>query len=239
MRRTYHRWFSPRLQRDMELLVFGHAGARVLAFPPSLHPFYDWEDRGLVGSLRWHLENGHLQLFCVDQVDTESWYGWHLPPAARAHRYAQYERYLVEEVVPFTLGQNANPFLIAAGPSLGAYHAATFAFRNPHLVGRLLGMSGIYDITRFTDGYYDEEVYSHNPIDFLANEHDPARIAALKRLDVILMVGRHDPLLAQNERLSTILWGKDVWHALRIWDGFAHDWPCWARVLPLYVGGHD
>ena len=36
-----------------------------------------------------------------------------------------------------------------------------------------------------------------------------------------------------------ILWGKDVWHAFRIWDGFAHDWPVWARALPLYVGGHD
>src|SRR4051794_16187855 len=219
MRRTYHRWFSPSLQRDMELLVFGHAGARVLAFPPSTHPFYDWEDRGLVHSLRWHLETGHLQLFCVDQVDGESWYGRHLHPAQRASRYAQYEKYLVEEVVPFTLRENADPFLIAAGPSFGAYHAATFAFRHPHLVGRLLGMSGIYDITRFTDGYYDENVYFHNPLDFVANEHDPARLAALKRLEVILMVGADDPLRGQNERLSTVLWAKDVWHALRIWDG--------------------
>lgn len=28
--RSYHRWFSASLQRDMELLVFGHAGARVV-----------------------------------------------------------------------------------------------------------------------------------------------------------------------------------------------------------------
>ena len=42
-----------------------------------------------------------------------------------------------------------------------------------------------------------------------------------------------------KERLSGLLWGKDVWHALRVWDGFAHDWPVWARMLPLYIGGHD
>jgi esterase/lipase superfamily enzyme len=30
MKRDYHRWQSPRLHRDMELLVSGHAGARVL-----------------------------------------------------------------------------------------------------------------------------------------------------------------------------------------------------------------
>src|SRR3954467_8412868 len=86
MHRSYHRWFSPALGRDMELLVFGHAGARVLAFPASMHPFYDWEDRGLVGALRPHLEKGRLQLFCVDQIDRESWYARDLHPARKAQR---------------------------------------------------------------------------------------------------------------------------------------------------------
>ncbi len=36
MNREYLRWFSPSLQRDMEMLVFGHAGARVLVFPTSM-----------------------------------------------------------------------------------------------------------------------------------------------------------------------------------------------------------
>jgi esterase/lipase superfamily enzyme len=36
-----------------------------------------------------------------------------------------------------------------------------------------------------------------------------------------------------------VLWGKGVWHALRIWDGFAHDWPVWQEMLRLYIGGHD
>ena len=30
MNREYHRWYSPSLNRDMELLIFGHAGARVI-----------------------------------------------------------------------------------------------------------------------------------------------------------------------------------------------------------------
>src|SRR5688572_7945895 len=51
MRRDYHRWYSPSLGRDMELLVFGHAGARVLVFPTSLGKYYEWEDRGMVATL--------------------------------------------------------------------------------------------------------------------------------------------------------------------------------------------
>ncbi|MCX7701889.1 MAG: hypothetical protein N2039_13505 [Gemmataceae bacterium] len=42
-----------------------------------------------------------------------------------------------------------------------------------------------------------------------------------------------------NQRLSHVLWSKGIGNALRLWDGFAHDWPVWERMLPLYIGGHD
>jgi esterase/lipase superfamily enzyme len=219
--------------------MFGHAGARVLCFPASRHPFSDWEDRGLVAALASRVEQGHFQLFCLDQVDSESWYGWHLHPAARARRYVQYEQYLFYEVLPFTLQHNDDPFLIVTGPSFGAYHAVNFALKHPEHVGRVLGLSGIYDVKRFIDGYYDDVIYFNNPVDYLANEHDPGRLNALRRLDVILAVGRDDPLLGCNRRLSDLLWARGIWHALRVWDGFAHDWPVWAQMLPLYLGGHD
>src|ERR1700719_596773 len=51
MNREYHKWYSPRLGRDMELLVFGHAGLPVLVFPTSGGRFYEFEDRGMVGAL--------------------------------------------------------------------------------------------------------------------------------------------------------------------------------------------
>jgi esterase/lipase superfamily enzyme len=221
------------------MLVFGHSGPRVLAFPASKHPFYDWENRGLVASLAEMVEQGRLQLFCVDQVDGESWYGWNRDPAQRASRQNDYDGYLLREVVPFTRSINPDSMLIAAGPSFGGYHAVNFALRHPDVVGRVLGMSGIYDLSRFLGGHYDENVYFNNPVDFIANERDPARLMALKRLEVILAVGRDDALIDSNRRLSDSLWKIGVWHALRVWDGFAHDWPVWAQMLPLYIGGHD
>ncbi len=48
MKREYHKWYSPALGRDMELLIYGHAGARVLVFPTSKGRFYEWEDRGML-----------------------------------------------------------------------------------------------------------------------------------------------------------------------------------------------
>jgi esterase/lipase superfamily enzyme len=239
MHRAYHRWHSPSLGRDMELLAFGHAGARVLAFPTSNRRFFEWEDYGLVAILAEHLERGWLQLFCVDGIDRETWYAWDRHPADRARRQVQYDSYLLHEVLPFLGSQNANPFLIVTGASFGAYQAVNFAFRHPERVGRVLGMSGLYDLARFRDGYYDDNIYYNNPCDFLAGEPEGPRLDALRRMDIILAVGRDDPLRPGNEQLSGLLWAKNVWHALRVWDGFAHDWPAWRRMLPLYIGGHD
>jgi esterase/lipase superfamily enzyme len=238
MSREYHRWHSSALQRDMELLVFGHAGARVLAFPTSMGRFYDWEDRGMVGALDDQIRNGWLQLYCVDSVDSESWYSPR-PPWERVARHEQYHQYVLNEVLPFSAGKNANPFVICTGASFGGFHALSFGLRHPDLVGRVLGMSGLCDVRSFASGYQDDTLYFNNPCDFIAGEQEPQRLAALRKLDIILAVGGEDRLRESNERLSHLLWSKGIGNALRIWDGWAHDWPFWHKMVRLYIGGHD
>ena len=239
MHRDYVKWYSPSLGRDMEALVFGHAGARVLVFPTSMGRFYEWEDRGMIAALADVIERGWFQLLCVDSVDADSWYAKWKHPNHRARHHEAYDRYLEHELVPYTAHRNPNPFLVVTGASFGAYHAATFAFRHPHLVGRLLGMSGLYDIKQQTDGYSDEAVYFANPTDFVQHEHDAGRLEAMRRIDIIIAVGRDDPNVADNQRFSHLLWQKGVPHALRLWDGWAHDWPWWREMVKIYIHGHD
>ncbi|MDX1420304.1 MAG: alpha/beta hydrolase-fold protein [Rubricoccaceae bacterium] len=239
MNREHHRWHSPSLGRDMELLVFGHGGARVLAFPTSQGRFYEWEDRGMTRALGEHLRNGWVQLFCVDSVDAESWYADWKHPVDRARRQEDYERYLLDEVLPLTRRHNPDPFLITTGASFGAYHAAAFAFRHPHEVSRVIGMSGLYDITRFAGGHYDADIYRHNPSHFVSHLDDHEHLEAMRRMDIILATGRDDAFRQNNEHLSRILWEKGVGNALRLWDGWAHDWPWWHQMIQRYIGGHD
>jgi esterase/lipase superfamily enzyme len=239
MKREYHRWYSPSLGRDMELLIFGHAGARALIFPTSMGRFYEWEDRKMMQVLGDQIEAGHLQVFCVDSVDSESWYARWKHPGDRAWRNTQYDNYLLNEVLPLSRQINQNPFLITVGASFGAYHAANFAFRHPDQVGRVIGLSGIYDINRWTDGYHDENIYFNNPTEYMVNEHDHWRLEALRRMDIILAAGQDDPLRSSTEQMSSVLWNKGVGNALRLWDGWAHDWPWWEQMMRLYIGGHD
>ncbi len=239
MHREHHRWYSPSLDRNMELLQFGHAGARVLVFPSSQGKFYEWEDRGMVGALAHAIEQGWFQLWCVDSVDEESWYAKWKRPGDRAWRQAQYDAYVHQEVLPLTRAKNGNPFCIATGASFGAYHAMAFGMRYPDRVGRVVGLSGLYDIREQTDGYSDPTVYAYNPADFVLGEHEPWRLDALKRLQIIMAIGRDDPMRGNNDYFSGRLWAKGIGNALRVWDGWYHDWPYWQQMLPMYIGGHD
>lgn len=223
----------------MELLIHGHAGARVIVFPTSRGRFFEWEDRGLVWALREHLDNGWLQLYCVDSVDSESWYNWGAHPGHRAYHHRQYLHYIYSEVLPLSTHKNGNPFLMTIGASFGAFHAMSFGLRYADKVDRIIGLSGLYDIRRFTGGYSDENVYFSNPAEFIGGEWEEHRLAALRHIDIIMAVGNTDPLVDSSRQMSGILWGKGIGNALREWDGWQHDWQYWERMIKHYINGHD
>jgi esterase/lipase superfamily enzyme len=159
MNREYHKWHSPRLGREMELLVFGHAGLPVMVFPTSGGRFFEFEDRSMVGALGGKIEAGQLQLYCVDSVDHESWYNRQVPPRWRIARHLQFDDYLIHEVVPLVRLKNRDHHLVALGCSFGGYHAANVALRHPDVFTGMLSMSGAFDISHFLHGYYDQDVY--------------------------------------------------------------------------------
>lgn len=226
----------------MELLVFGHSGAKVLVFPTREGRFFDYENWGLVDALRPAIDGGHLRLFCVDGVDSESLYCHSAPPPARIERHRQYESYILEEVIPLMRAENGAPSLVVHGCSIGAYHAMNLALRHPALFCKVVAVSGRYDLTRpvgpFTDlfsGYYSEDVYFITPNHYLPSLDDSRVLEAIRRLDITLAVGEHDPFCESNRALSQTLAGKGVEHRLAIWPGEAHRARYWREMIPHYL----
>jgi esterase/lipase superfamily enzyme len=237
MQRAYHRWDSPALSRPMELLVFGHAGAPVVVFPTSQGRFFEYEDRGMVGALANQIDQGWVQLVCIDSVDSESWYCSWAHPSGRIARHDQYERYVLDEVLPLVRSQNDNPFVMTHGCSFGASHAMLFGLRHPQVFKRVIALSGYFDMRHFTDGYHDDQVYYHNPIEFVAGLQEGELLQQIRQLDIIMAIGRDDSAAWTNQHLSDSLWSKGVWHAMRWWDGWAHDWPYWRDMIGHYING--
>ena len=236
MHREHKRWWSPSLGRDMELLVFGHGGIPLLVFPSSLGRFYEWEDFGMVESLGGQLESGLNQLVCVDSVDAESLYNKHVDPYTRISRHRQYQNYIVNEVVPFIRQRAGTDFIMVSGASFGAYHAANLFFKYPWTFRKLIAMSGSYDIKSFLDGFYDENVYFNNPVDYLPSLDDHNTLEAIRRNHIILSVGEHDPCKQGNDRLSGILHAKSIPHHFEVlrW-AFGHDWPWWRDSIRRHI----
>ena len=236
MNREYHKWYSPRLGRDMELLVFGHAGLPVLVFPTSGGRFYEFEDRGMIGAVWDRIERGDLQFFCADSVDNESWYNRNVPPRWRIARHVQYESYLIHEVLPLVRQRNSDPHLVSLGCSFGGYHAVNIALRHPDLFTGMLAMSGAFDLSGFLDGYYDNDCYFNLPTHYLPNMSDPWYFERYRRNNYVLATGWDDQCLGQNQNLDGILSLKGIPHQFFVWDSYnSHDWPTWQRMLQHYV----
>ena len=237
MHREYHHWHSPHLGRTMELLLFGRSGARVIVFPTRVGRFYDYENWGLIEALREKIENGWLQLFCLDSIDAESFYCDWCPPRDRIARHKQYEDYILNEVIPFTHYQNPDSPLVAHGCSMGAYHAVNIAMRHPRLFSRVVAFSGRYDLTvgvgsfrDLLDGYYDEDVYFHNPSHFVPNIGDGELLDTIRRMQVTIAVGEADAFLENNLNFRDALRGKGNQPSFHVWSGEAHQARYWREM---------
>ena len=236
MRRDYHKWFSPALGRDMEMLVYGHDGLPALVFPSSCGRFFDFENHGMVAAVEHKLDSGQLQLFAVDSVDAESWYNRSVPPRWRIARHQQYEQYILGEVLPLLRQLNQNPLLAALGCSFGGYHAANIAFRHPHLFTAMLSMSGAFDLSSFLGGYHDQDCYFHLPTQYLPNLHDHTLLERMRQNTYILATGVHDQCWNESERLARILRDQCIPVRLDVWGGeTGHDWPWWRDMLQTYL----
>jgi len=229
MNREYHQWYSPNLNKEMELLLFGTSGRPVIAFPTSMGRFYQNEDFSLIHTLYDHLEGGALQMVCVDSVDNESWYNRSIPLNERAERHKQYENYLIHEVFPFFRQRNSlvEHELNMTGASFGAFHAVNFAFKHPDLVKRVVAMSGAYSLQFLVRSDYNLEVYFNSPLDYIPNLNDDWFLSRMRHQEIILAVGSEDICLGPTQQLSDALWARGVPHNLDIWGGAWHDWPWW------------
>jgi esterase/lipase superfamily enzyme len=241
MQIEYHVWFSDSLGQDMELNVYGYYGKPMLVFPAQAGRFYDFENFGMVSAIASFIEAGQIKLFTVDSVDGQSWANNGAHPADRARRHQDYDRYIVEEVVPFMRkhsGDTAAKF-VTTGVSMGAYHAANFFFRHPDIFDTVIAISGLFQLHHFIGDYMDDNVYFNTPLAYLPNLTDPWHIDQYRQSRIIVCTGQgawEDEMLADTLALKRILEQKDIPHWIDVWGGDVnHDWPWWHKMLPYFL----
>lgn len=220
----------------MELLRFGHGGRPMIWFPTSQGRFYQHEDSGLVGAVADCIDDGTIQVICIDSTDTESLYATWKHPADRLRRLDEFDRYVATEVVTFIRERvGADAHVATLGASLGAYHAVNFGFRHPELVDKVVGFSGKYDIRGFLDGYWDDLAYVHCPTVYVPNL-SVEEATRLSEMDISIVTGETDNILAGTTDFLQILNNRWIRHRGDVWPApFGHDWNWWREQIRSYV----
>ncbi len=241
MRRDITSWYSDRLFQEMPLIAYGHYGAPVLMVPTAAADFLEYERFHLIDSLKWWLDNGRAKIYSINSVNRQALLNNHASPWEKMEWIDRYEAYVTKEVLPLIrqdCGGDVKP--IVSGISLGAYVAGDLFFRRPDLFGGAILLSGSYDIRGYLDGYYNDSVYFHNPVDYLSNLNDDYHLPILRQGGRTIIIfsgqGAHEAP-DRSRRLSDILNSKGIPHWLDIWGhDVNHDWPWWRQVMPYYFG---
>jgi len=228
--------------RNMHIWRFGHFGPPLLVFPSASGMAHEWEAHGMVDALADLLEGGRLKLYCTESNVSEAWTRKESDPRWRIQRHIVFEQYVVEELSSWIREdcQSKDIPIGATGTSLGAFYSANVALKYPSIFGYALCMSGRYEMTGFTSGLSNLDVYFNNPMAYVSNLHGEQLERIRRHTHLILVCGKgkwEDGNVEETLRLADLLGSKGISHECDIWGhDAAHEWDWWRRQARHHLG---
>ncbi len=241
MRRDITGWYSERLYMNMPIVAYGHSGYPILMLPTAAADYLEYERFYLIDAIKHHIEAGHVRVYSVNSVNRHSLLNDSASPDIKMEYQSRYDSYLINEVLPFIRHDcgSASVLPLVSGISLGAYLAANTFFKHPDQYGGAILLAGSYNIRHYLDGYYDDNSYFNNPMDYLPNLSDNYHLPILQSGTRKIIIYTGQGAYEAPERaydLSRVLSGKGIPHELDVWGhDVNHDWPWWRKAMDFYV----
>jgi len=247
MKVEYFKEYSKHLNRDMEFKVYGHSGKPFLVFSSQDGRFFDFENFNMLDNVMDLIEDGKIQLFCCDSIDSETWSLENEDCHKRIHRHEQWFNYIINELVPriFDINKYANngqcaEGIITTGCSMGGMHAANFMFRRPDIFIGTIALSGYYDSDLFFGDYCDELIYNNSPIKYIHGmNYEHPYIDMYRKNKIILCCGKgewEDEMLRSIYKMKELLEYKHIPAFIDVWGyDVDHDWNWWRKQFSYFV----
>jgi len=224
----------------MNLMQYGKGGVPIIAFPTDQGTYDEWENHGMIEALAYQLEESLNSLFNLETMDYECLLNMDIEPEERLKRYLSYQTFIIDELIPFVHKESGSSFIILAGVGFGAYHAANLIFKNPDKFGKFIGMDGLYDVTPYMGGFYNDTVYYNSPLHFLPRMDDSNILAKYEKLDLRLITSNTNPTFEDHtERFSNVLEEKMISHIFDQkdpdLDGGLEEWEFWKEIFKRHI----
>ena len=239
MKREITSWHSPSLNKEMPVVVYGDYGFALLMVPTAAADYLEYERFQMIDSLAPHIDGGKIKVFSIDGINKESWLNNDMLPEHKGIRHNQFNKYVFDEVIPFVINSTSpeTPIIIS-GASLGALHSMNLFLKRPDLINGVIAMSGVYDLSEYTKGFWDDQVYFNSPIHYMPNLNDDWYLSNIRKSNHIHILSGsgdyEDP--EASRRFAGVLYDKGITYELDIWgNDMRHDWPTWRAMLPYYI----
>ena len=232
-------WYSERVQQPIKLVRWGHYGTPVLLFPTAGGDAEEIERFHLIGAIMPLIEAGRLKAYCCDSIAGRAWLE-KKPTEYCAWLQNQFDAMVYHEIVPTIRADCHSPDIeiITAGASIGAFNAVATLCRHPDVFKLAIGMSGTYNLEKFSGGVFTDDLYFSSPLHYLPGlGEDSSQLHALRQRFVQLVYGQgrwDDP--SESWRLAHVLGAKGIPNRVDPWGPeWDHDWPSWRVMLPQYL----
>jgi esterase/lipase superfamily enzyme len=239
MNRHLASWFSPALQKDMPVAVYGNYGFALLLVPTAAADYLEYERFQLIDHLAPYIDAGKVKVFSVNSINNESWLNDNMLGEHKAIRQNQFNEYIYNEVVPFIRNSTSwETPIITCGASFGALHSMNLFLKRPDLINGVIAMSGVYNLMEYTKGFYDEQVYFNSPMHYLPNLTDHHVLEQIRRSSHIHILTGSGPYEDPNaaREFAGVLYNKGINYELSVWgEEWKHDWPTWRAMLPAWI----
>ena len=239
MNRVIDGWQSPSLDKYMEIVTYGHFGFPLLLLPTAAADFLEYERFQMIDALAPYINAGKVKVFSINSINSESWLNNRMHPRHKSIRHVQFNNYVYYEVLPYIKSKTSpESQVIISGASLGALLSANLYFRRPDLVGGIISMSGDYDLTSYTKGYFDEDVYFNSPQSYMPGLTDEWQLSLMRNnrhIHILTGSGNYEKPEATRQ-MGMILHSKGIPADIEIWGpDMPHDWPTWRAMMPYVI----
>lgn len=245
MKVTYHKEYSFFLNRDMEYKIYGYKGKPVLVFPTSCGRFFQYEDSGMIEVLENYINEGKIQIWTCDSIDSETFFSNHWNKDERISKHELYDKYITQELIPSILSKSkdnnwgSEQKILVTGCSMGAYFSANFFFRHPEYFDTLIALSGVYSANYFFGDYMNETIYLNSPINYLENMNDAYYLNKYKQSKIFICSGQgsyEEDMVYETGLLKGVLLDKNIPASIDFWgNDVNHDWFWWKKQIRYYL----
>src|SRR5690606_23866322 len=239
MKRQLASWYSPSLGKEMPVATYGDYGFALLMVPRTAADYLEHERFQLKESLVRYVNSGKVKICSIDSINNESWMNEHMDPWQKSVRHVQWNDYVYNEVVPYIRNTSSwETPIITCGASFGALHSMNLFLKRPDVINGVIAMSGVYDLTEYTKGHYDDNVYFNSPAHYISNLTDHSILGQIRKsghIHILTGSGAYEDPDASG-RFARQLYEKGIWYELDIWGKeWPHDWETWRNMLPHYL----